>query len=159
MSSLGFGSSSNSYTQPGTTPGLVSKLSSGLSSGLSGVSSGLSEAKRRATSGLAGIGKNIYNNSNGTALTSTALGLGSGIMSSLSKVKLTGGRRRHHHRTYRGGQSVTAYNTYNDPSTAYASPVSGYPTAMPQNFVGGRRTRRTRRTRRNRRKNRRTRRR
>jgi hypothetical protein len=152
MSSLGFGSSSNSYTQPGTTPGLVSKISSGLSSGLSGVSSGLSEAKRRATSGLAGVGKTIYNNSNGTALASSLIG-------SLSQVKLMGGRRRHHHRTYRGGQSVTAYNTYNDPSTASASPVSGYPTAMPQNFVGGRRTRRTRRTRRNRRKNRRTRRR
>jgi len=52
-----------------------------------------------------------------------------------------GGRRRRR----RGGQMVTGYNNYNDPFTMNASPVSGYPTAMPHNWVGGRTKRRTRR--------------
>jgi hypothetical protein len=51
-----------------------------------------------------------------------------------------GGRRRRR----RGGQMVTGYNNYNDPFTMNASPVSGYQTAMPHNWVGGRTKRRTR---------------
>ena len=43
----------------------------------------------------------------------------------------------------RGGeQNVRPFNTYNDPSTMHAKPVSGYNTAMPHNWVGGRTRRR-----------------
>jgi hypothetical protein len=41
-----------------------------------------------------------------------------------------------------GGQNVRPFNTYNDPSTMHAKPVSGYNTAMPHNWVGGRTRRR-----------------
>lgn len=59
-----------------------------------------------------------------------------------------GGRMRRR----RGGNMVTGYNAHNDPFTMNASPVSGYQTAMPQNWVGGRTRRRTRRGARSRRR-------
>lgn len=57
----------------------------------------------------------------------------------------SGGRRKRRSRTSRsrhnkrGGSVVRAYNTYVDSSTKYASPVSGYQTAKPHNWVGGKR--------------------
>jgi len=51
-----------------------------------------------------------------------------------------GGKRRRRFKTRRNkrGGSVTAYNKYNDPFTMNATPVSGYSTAKPHNWVGGR---------------------
>ena len=52
----------------------------------------------------------------------------------------SGGRRKRRSRhNKRGGSVVCAYNTYVDSSTKYASPVSGYQTAKPHNWVGGKR--------------------
>jgi hypothetical protein len=51
-----------------------------------------------------------------------------------------GGKRKHRFRTRknkRGGDVVRAFNTYNDAFTMNTTPVSGYPTAMPHNWVGG----------------------
>jgi len=59
-----------------------------------------------------------------------------------------GGKRRRRFKTRknkRGGGMVRAFNTYNDSFTMNASPVSGYPSAMPHNWVGGRSRRRSRR--------------
>ena len=58
-----------------------------------------------------------------------------------------GGKRKHRFRTRktkRGGGVVRAFNTYNDAFTMNTTPISGYPTAMPHNWVGGK-TRRHRR--------------
>jgi len=44
-----------------------------------------------------------------------------------------------------GGQNVRAFNNYNDRLTMNAGRVSGYPTAMPHNWVGGKTRRRRRR--------------
>jgi len=58
---------------------------------------------------------------------------------------IRGGKRRHGTRKHkRGGGIVQAYNTYINPFTMNTTPVSGYRTAMPHNWVGGR-TRRRRR--------------
>jgi hypothetical protein len=51
-----------------------------------------------------------------------------------------GGKRKHRFRTRknkRGGDVVRAFNTYNDSFTMNTTPISGYPTAMPHNWVGG----------------------
>jgi hypothetical protein len=53
---------------------------------------------------------------------------------------VVGGKRKHRFRTRknkRGGDVVRAFNTYNDSFTMNTTPVSGYPTAMPHNWVGG----------------------
>jgi hypothetical protein len=56
------------------------------------------------------------------------------------------GKRARTRKNKRGGQNLRAFNNYNDPFTMHASRVSGYPTAMPHNWVGGRtRRRRSRR--------------
>jgi len=58
-----------------------------------------------------------------------------------------GGKRRRRFKTNkhkRRGGSVRAFNTYNDSFTMNAAPVSGYSTAKPQNWVGGRSRRRSR---------------
>lgn len=57
------------------------------------------------------------------------------------KAALKGGITR---KNKRGGNVVRAFNTYNDSFTMHAKPVSGYNTAMPHNWVGGRRSRRRR---------------
>jgi len=53
-----------------------------------------------------------------------------------------GGKRRRKfkisHKNCKGGNIVRAYNTYNDSLTMNTTPVSGYRTAMPHNWVGGR---------------------
>jgi hypothetical protein len=53
---------------------------------------------------------------------------------------VVGGKRKHRFRTRktkRGGSVVRAFNTYNDKFTMNTTPISGYPTAMPHNWVGG----------------------
>jgi hypothetical protein len=53
---------------------------------------------------------------------------------------VVGGKRKHRFRTRknkRGGDVVRAFNTYNDSFTMNTTPISGYPTAMPHNWVGG----------------------
>jgi len=55
-------------------------------------------------------------------------------------------RRHRHGRSKRGGSVVRAYNTYVDSSTRYATPVTGYQTAKPHNWVGGKRRSHRRRT-------------
>jgi len=61
-----------------------------------------------------------------------------------------GGKRRRRFRTRkhkRGGSVVKAYNAYVDSSTMNATPVHGYRTAFPHNWVGGKTRTRTRRCR------------
>lgn len=48
-----------------------------------------------------------------------------------------GGKRFKTRKNKRGGNIVRAFNTYNDSFTMNTTPVSGYPTAMPHNYVGG----------------------
>ena len=63
-----------------------------------------------------------------------------GKPSAPSAGPVVGGKRKHRFRTRktkRGGSVVRAFNTYNDKFTMNTTPISGYPTAMPHNWVGG----------------------
>jgi hypothetical protein len=63
-------------------------------------------------------------------------------------VSNIGGKRRRRFKTRRnkhGGNLVRAFNTYNDSFTMNATPVFGYSSAKPLNWVGGRSRRRSRR--------------
>jgi hypothetical protein len=78
-----------------------------------------------------------------TGIGQRALGFGSSVLGSITHGKRGGSRgRRKTRKNKRGGNVVRAFNTYNDPSTMHAKPVSGYNTAMPHNWVGGRSRRR-----------------
>jgi hypothetical protein len=62
-----------------------------------------------------------------------------GIARTAVRQALKGGITR---KKKRGGNVVRAFNTYNDSFTMHAKPVSGYNTAVPHNWVGGRTRRR-----------------
>ena len=62
-----------------------------------------------------------------------------GVARTAVRQALKGGITR---KKKRGGNVVRAFNTYNDSFTMHAKPVSGYNTAVPHNWVGGRTRRR-----------------
>ena len=94
-----------------------------------------------ARSGLRMAAKTGYYTVNNPATRSMGRFVGRQALNAALKGQPSGGNTR---KNKRGGNVVRAFNTYNDSFTMHAKPVSGYNTAMPHNWVGGRRSRKRR---------------
>ncbi len=108
---------------PGTLRTAASLAYNGAKMGYYGAKLGLGAARLGAK-----IGYHSVNNPMTRTIARTAV-----------RQALKGGITR---KKKRGGNVVRAFNTYNDSFTMHAKPVSGYNTAVPHNWVGGRTRRR-----------------